>query len=353
MIVIENQVFTYYHCRQHIFKTKSIQMTQNVEWDSVQGVWLNNRASVSVENEVFPSPLYLFGYGSLCFKPGDLLGAFTRHIATVNGYTRLFAQRSCDHRGTASFPGLVVTLAAQSSTTKEWFVTEEISCTGVVWVIPPDKATTVIEELDYRERGGYNRQYIDVEFQENTPYHKAGEIGKALVYTGMITNPNFYLPKTKLEAINIISAATGKSGENCEYLFKLLMFNQLNNLRDDYVQELAFGVWRRLGPWRARLFPFILSNRTLLSHEVITGVEVSENQYGTRDITCTKNVNLNSSVTNTNLENEMTVYGWGSNEFHQLTDQIEHGTTSIIHNYLSNYIFRLISYFKFTLILYR
>ncbi len=309
-----------------------------MEWDSAQGVWLNNRASVSVENEIFPSPLYLFGYGSLCFKPGDLLGSFTRYIATVNGCTRLFAQRSCDHRGTASFPGLVVTLV-QSSSIKEWLVTQEISCTGVVWVIPPDKATSVIEELDFRERGGYNRQYIDVQFQENTPYHKAGEIGKALVYTGMITNPNFYLPKSKLEAINIISAATGKSGENCEYLFKLLMFNQYNNLCDEYVQELAFGVWHRLGPWRARLFPFIFSNRKLLSREVSTSVEVSENQEGvSSDIKCTKNVNLNAFTANTNMENEMTMYGWGSNEFFQLTDRIEHGTTSIINNYISNYI---------------
>lgn len=319
-------------------------MNQQMEWDSVQGVWLNNRAaSISIENEVFESPLYLFGYGSLCFKPGDLLGSFNSYIATVSGCTRLFAQRSCDHRGTASFPGLVVTLV-QSSLIKDNFFTEameDFPCTGVVWIIPPDKATSVIDELDFRERGGYNRQYIEVKFQENTPYHNKGESAKALVYTGMISNPNFYLPKTKLEAINIIAAASGKSGENCEYLFKLFTFNQCNNLRDEYVQELAIGVWRRLGPWRARLFPYTLFNRNLLYREVLSAVEVSERESEIIDTSSSKNTEIIDTLmfeSSTNMDDEIVVYGWGSNEFLQLTEQIAHQTLSIILIYFYLFI---------------
>ena len=33
----------------------------------------------------------------------------------------------------------------------------EIICSGLVWFIPSDRVKATIEELDYRERGGYHR----------------------------------------------------------------------------------------------------------------------------------------------------------------------------------------------------
>ena len=40
-------------------------MSAEPVWDPVNGVWVGNKAADSVE---VPDPLYVFGYGSLCWK---------------------------------------------------------------------------------------------------------------------------------------------------------------------------------------------------------------------------------------------------------------------------------------------
>ena len=145
-------------------------------WDAENGVWLGDRAT---SDDQLPSPLYLFGYGSLLWRPGDLLGNFTSSSCSCSGWQRLFAQRSSDHRGSPEFPGFVATLVEAAylkeklSRTNEEFKREiveedniiddsEISCSGLVWLIPEDRIKGTIAELDYRERGGYHR-YIEIQ----------------------------------------------------------------------------------------------------------------------------------------------------------------------------------------------
>ena len=43
-------------------------MSAEPVWDPVNGVWVGNKAAGSVE---VPDPLYVFGYGSLCWKTGE------------------------------------------------------------------------------------------------------------------------------------------------------------------------------------------------------------------------------------------------------------------------------------------
>lgn len=50
----------------------------------------------------------VFGYGSLIFKPPPF--PFTRRDGWIVNYSRRFAQRSHDHRGTEAAYGLVSTL---------------------------------------------------------------------------------------------------------------------------------------------------------------------------------------------------------------------------------------------------
>ena len=54
-----------------------------------------------------PSPLWIFGYGSLCWKPE--FPHDEQIVGRITGWTRRFAQRSADHRGTPEAPGLVAT----------------------------------------------------------------------------------------------------------------------------------------------------------------------------------------------------------------------------------------------------
>jgi cation transport regulator ChaC len=144
------------------------------DWDAENGVWLGDRAT---SDDQLPSPLYLFGYGSLLWRPGDLLGNFTSSSCSCDNWQRLFAQRSSDHRGSPEFPGFVATLVEATylrEKLQELSLTNEelkrgidqeaensfdnrVSCSGLVWLIPEDRIKGTISELDYRERGGYHR----------------------------------------------------------------------------------------------------------------------------------------------------------------------------------------------------
>jgi len=54
-------------------------------WDPVNGVW--EGGEVPSTNELI-SPLYIFGYGSLLWRPGDLLGKFPSFGCKCFGWKR-------------------------------------------------------------------------------------------------------------------------------------------------------------------------------------------------------------------------------------------------------------------------
>lgn len=92
----------------NIFLLKAHDMNK---WDAENGVWLGDMAT---SDDVLPSPLYMFGYGSLLWRPGDLLCDFPSYSCVCSGWQRIFAQRSSDHRGSPEFPGFVATLVEAS-----------------------------------------------------------------------------------------------------------------------------------------------------------------------------------------------------------------------------------------------
>ena len=75
------------------------------KWNAQAGVWEGDRAAGSVD---IPSPLWIFGYGSLCWRAD--FPAAESFVGRVQGWRRFFAQSSADHRGTPESPGLVATL---------------------------------------------------------------------------------------------------------------------------------------------------------------------------------------------------------------------------------------------------
>ena len=222
-----------------------------------EGVWKNNRAYYP-DDQILPSPTYIFGYGSLIWRPGDLLKDFEVFHCKAKGWRRMFAQRSWDHRGTREFPGLVATIiddmTLESAGWKASF--EEASvCEGVCYLIPPLRMKEVMDELDWRERGGYSRVIIDVIFSENTPHFQAGETASVVVFTGQPINPNFFLPVishpserdwTLQRLINIIAYARGPSGANADYVLNLAEHLREVGVHDTHLNELAKRVQLRL-----------------------------------------------------------------------------------------------------------
>jgi cation transport regulator ChaC len=113
--------------------------------------------------------LRLFGYGSLCWNPGE--GAALSKpgvkstLGRAKGYRRCWAQRSTDHRGTPRFPGIVCTILRDeevlavrrlhnngegefNGSPKALTLTE-----GVLYTVPPELAQECLAELDFREKG--------------------------------------------------------------------------------------------------------------------------------------------------------------------------------------------------------
>eukprot|EP01032_Pedospumella_encystans_P011865 gene11865-13763_t len=295
-------------------------------WDEKLGVWVGERAAATDMSEL-PDPLYILGYGSLIWRPGALLENCKTYKCTALGSMRLFAQRSCDHRGTPEFPGLVLNLVQDDVLEELGYRTKDMHRSefrGLVWHVPKEAVTAVIEDLDYRERGGYHRHIIPVRLDADLD-GKHKEVN-ALVYTGAPSNPNFYLPlssaletdvatvieppsqatvkKEQLDAFNLckrnvmtdtIAAAVGPSGPNVDYLCNLEAFLSSNDMHDPFLTDLATSVRLRLGIWRGRLYR-------------------GKDHASSQSLTSMSPVGVVQKVLPYSL------LGWGSNEFLQLSN---------------------------------
>jgi alpha-tubulin suppressor-like RCC1 family protein/cation transport regulator ChaC len=192
--------------------------------------------------------LRIFGYGSLCWSPGT--GALanegvTKQRGRAIGYQRCWAQKSADHRGTPSFPGIVCTLLSD----EEVHNIQAVACDsqpqnsqpsmteGIVYTIPSEQVEECLVELDFREKGGYARDVIDVvEYQ-------SGNSIKALLYRGTPDNPAFWSrPLLDLSfAAATMAVSIGSSGKNCDYLFQLDEFMQNTAVSHSSVYEDHIG----------------------------------------------------------------------------------------------------------------
>ena len=191
--------------------------------------------------------LRIFGYGSLCWNPGAVESALgqarQRRSGRAKNYRRCWAQKSTDHRGTTAFPGIVCTLLTtqefrqfrpltntnnnnnndpdvNNNDNNEDTTTTIITTEGVIYTVPPQLVQECLSDLDFREKGGYARDIIEVVEDET------GETVQCLLYRGTPDNPAFWSRALKdlPYAAAVMSAAIGPSGKNDEYLHKLDVF---------------------------------------------------------------------------------------------------------------------------------
>jgi glutathione-specific gamma-glutamylcyclotransferase len=96
--------------------------------------------------------LYVFGYGSLIWRPG--FPHLATHPALLRGYHRRFCLWSRYYRGTPEAPGLVLGLDRGGA------------CRGIAFRVPAAEAGAVLEYLEEREnpRGEavYHRRSLPV-----------------------------------------------------------------------------------------------------------------------------------------------------------------------------------------------
>lgn len=163
--------------------------------------------------------MWIFGYGSLIWKTG--FDYEVREPAWIKGWSRRFCQASPDHRGTPEYPGRVVTLISAP---------EDI-CYGVAYRLPLHQLDQIVEELDYREKNGYERISIDIHFKDRT---EAG-----IVYHADENNPSFILEESLQQIAERIMKSHGPSGSNVEYLLELHSALKAHGIEDQHVGQLA------------------------------------------------------------------------------------------------------------------
>ena len=144
--------------------------------------------------------------------------------AYVVGWARRFWQGSTDHRGVPKAPGRVATLVEDAGSV----------CWGVAYRVESAHRSSVLRELDHRERGGFARRTV--------PVRRAGEGDAALAaltYVADAANPNYLGPAPLEEIAAQIGSAQGPSGSNREYLLRLEASLREIGACDDHVSGLA------------------------------------------------------------------------------------------------------------------
>jgi cation transport regulator ChaC len=148
--------------------------------------------------------LWVFGYGSLIWRPG--FAFMERCAARVDGFERRLDQGSPDHRGTPERLGRVATLVRAP----------DRQCGGVVYRIADDRAPAILEALDVREQGGYERLELTAHTTESSPREV-----NAITWVATPDNPYHLGPAEVRVMAAQIRAANGPSGENVEYVLAL------------------------------------------------------------------------------------------------------------------------------------
>jgi cation transport regulator ChaC len=93
----------------------------------------------------------------------------------------------------------------------------------------------ILEGLDFREQGGYAREWHEVALHA-TP---EGVSIRALVYRATSDNANFLGPASGTEIARQVSASTGPSGRNDTYVLELDRALRAEGIRDPHVAEVA------------------------------------------------------------------------------------------------------------------
>jgi cation transport protein ChaC len=148
--------------------------------------------------------VWVFGYGSLIFRADFPFEE--RRIARIFGFARRFWQSSPDHRGTPEAPGRVVTLIESPNA----------ALVGVAYRIESARADAVLAELDHRERAGYERVEVRLEFVAPPFGHACG-----LTYLARPENSGFVESASELDIASVIRGASGPSGDNVSYVRRL------------------------------------------------------------------------------------------------------------------------------------
>jgi cation transport protein ChaC len=176
--------------------------------------------------------LWVFGYGSLMWRPGFAFEEARR--ARVIGYRRCFCIYSVHHRGTPKRPGMVLGLDRGGA------------CAGIAYRVSAANAAQTIAYLRSREQvnGVYREAHLPVEITEGENREVT-----ALAYIVERMHPSYAGRLPLPVQARLIRGAQGISGFNLDYLISTLRHLAELGIRErDLERILAL-----IGPYAARV----------------------------------------------------------------------------------------------------
>ena len=177
------------------------------------------------------SDLWIFGYGSLMWRPDFV---FEEAVpARLTGYRRCFCIYSTNHRGAPARPGLVLGLDRGGV------------CDGVAYRIAPQNARAIADYLRVREQvnGVYHEALVPITLHEA----ERREVF-AQAYIVERAHPSYTGPLPLRVQAALIRGAKGISGANLDYLINTLAHLHSLHIREPELQRLL----TLIGPHFAR-----------------------------------------------------------------------------------------------------
>jgi glutathione-specific gamma-glutamylcyclotransferase len=169
-----------------------------------------------------PEDLWVFGYGSLMWRPGfDFLEQVP---ARLIGEHRALCVYSFDHRGTPEKPGLVLGLDRGGA------------CRGIAFRVPARRRDETIEYLRSREQTTHvYREVTRSVWLEN----EARQRVSALAYVVDRGHIQYAGRLSLSEQLRLIRQGHGRSGNNRDYVLSTVKSIEAQGFRDAQLHQLA------------------------------------------------------------------------------------------------------------------
>ena len=166
------------------------------------------------------SDFWVFGYGSLIWKPGFEFMAESK--AMLEGWNRCLCVYSWVHRGTEELPGLVLGLDRGGN------------CEGLARLVSGEKRDRVIAYLRERElvTNVYQEVWVDITLQ-------GGERVKALTYVVDRNHQQYASKHTVGELVEMIRRSKGQSGTNSDYVCSTYASLRELDINDEVLEKIV------------------------------------------------------------------------------------------------------------------
>jgi cation transport protein ChaC len=166
--------------------------------------------------------LWVFGYGSLMWRPGFAVGESAP--ALLKGAHRALCVYSVVHRGTHAQPGLVLGLDRGGA------------CRGVAFRVASGAETDTLAYLRERE------QVTDVYVEAVRPIRLldgSGRVLKALTYLVDRNHAQYAGDLSLEEQLRMVRGGKGQAGGNVEYVMKTLRHLEETGVQDPLLASIA------------------------------------------------------------------------------------------------------------------